>query len=152
MKILGLLLASAAWLSCLLVSLTVDAAIAESTVNIQTEAGGPQIQFTRVGIELADLKRPHILRVGGLMNQTAIPMTRVEVKLNGKVIKTIQNSSLELDLAPMMTTGRYEVAISGTTAQRDATISLNFSGINTQVNQQSSGSGEIEQRMIINVR
>ena len=151
MKILGLLLASAAWLSCLLVSLG-DAAIAESTVNIQTESGGSQIQFTRVGIELADLKRPHILRVGALMNQTVVPMTRVEVKLNGKVIKTIQNSSLELDLAPMMKTGRYEVAVSGTTAPTDATISLNFSGINTQVNQQSSGSGEIEQRMIINVR
>ena len=151
MKIVGLLLASVAWLSCSLVSLG-DAAIAESTVNIQTESGGSQIQFTRVGIELADLKRPHILRVGALMNQTVVPMTRVEVKLNGKVIKTIQNSSLELDLAPMMTTGRYEVAVSGTTAQTDATISLNFSGINTQVNQQSSGSGEIEQRMIINVR
>ena len=154
MKILGLVLAGMVSLAYNpLLSLAESSSVAaQPTVKINTDPDGAQVQFTRVSIDRVDLNQPHILRVRGSINQTAIPMARVEVKLNGKVIKSIRDSSLDVDLAPMMTTGHYEVVVSGTTTQTDATISLNFSGKNTQVNQQSSGSGEIEQRLVIDVR
>ncbi len=154
MRILGLVLTGVVLLSSSpLVSLASDASVAvQPTVRIDPNSDGSQVQFTRVSIDLADLKQPHILRVRGSINQTAIPMARVEVKLNGRVIKSIRDGSLELDLAPMMKAGHYEFVVSGTTAQTDATISLNFTGKNTQVSQQSSGSGEIEQRLFIEVR
>ncbi len=156
MKLLGLVFASAVFLS-------INPAIAlpegfngtvasQPTVKILTDDDGEQVQFTTISIDRYDLRQPHILRVRGAMNNVAVPMKRVDVKLNGKVIKSIANSSLELNLAPMMTVGRYEVEVSGNTPDSDATISLNFSGINTQVNQQSSGSGSIKQKLVINVQ
>ena len=79
-------------------------------------------------------------------------MERVEVKMNGKVIKTIANNSLELNLAPMMKVGRYEIEISGTSPRIDDTILVNFTGKNTNVTQQSSGSGRIDQKLVIDVQ
>ncbi len=157
MKTLGLMFATAIFLlSTPLVTLAEadwsdEMLVSQTTVKIGTDADGEQVQFTTVSLDRADLSQPHILRVRGSMNNTVIPMERVDVKLNGKIVKSIANSSLELNLAPLMTAGRYEVEVSGTTPQSDATISLNFTGTNTQVNQQSSGSGVIKQKLTINV-
>jgi hypothetical protein len=156
MKILGLIMASAVLLSIdpavtLAGNVSNNRLISQTTVKMGTDAAGEQVQFTTVGIYRSDLSRPHILRVWGLMNNIAVPMERVDVKLNGKVVKSIANSSLEFNLAPLLTAGRYEVEVSGTTRQTNATILLNFAGANTQVNQQSSGSGKIEQKLVINV-
>jgi hypothetical protein len=68
------------------------------------------------------------------------------------VVKKIANNSLELNLAPMMKVGRYEIQISGVSPRLDDTISINFTGKNTNVTQQFSGSGAIEKTLIINVQ
>jgi hypothetical protein len=156
MKIIGLIMASAVLLSInpavtLAGNVTNNQLISQTTVKMGTDATGDQIQLTTVGIYRQDLSRPHILRVRGLMNNVTIPMERVDVKLNGQVVKSIANSSLEFNLAPLLTAGRYEVEVYGTTKQSDAMISLNFVGANTQVNQQSSGSGKLKQKLVINV-
>ncbi len=157
MKILELMFASAIlllstpWVTLAEDNVNREMFVSQTTVKIGTDADGEQVQFTTVSIYRADLQQPHILRVRGAMNNTTIPMARVDVKLNGKIVKSIANGSLELNLAPMMTKGRYEVEVSGTTLQSDAMISLNFAGPNTQVNQQSSGSGRIKQKLVINV-
>jgi hypothetical protein len=125
--------------------------LVSQSVNIRTDASGEQVQFSRVSLYRADLRQPHILRIKAEMNNSPIPMDRVVVKLNGKVVKTIVNSSLEVNLAPLMLPGRNEVEVSGTASQTDTMISLNFKGPRTQVNQQSSGSGKIKQMLVINV-
>ncbi len=121
------------------------------TVNVQQYPDGEQVQLTSISINRADLRQPHMLRVRSEINNSAMRMERVEVKMNGRLLKSIANNALELNLAPMMTVGRYEVEVSGISPP-DATISLNFTGPNTQVNQQSSGSGKINQRLMIDVR
>ena len=121
------------------------------SVNIRTDSSGEQVQFSRVSLYRADLRQPHILRISAEMNNSSIPMQQVVVKLNGKVVKTIANRSLEINLAPLMMPGRNEVEVSGTATESDTTISLNFKGPRTQVNQQSSGSGKIKQMLVINV-
>ena len=121
------------------------------SVNIRTDSSGEQVQFSRVSLYRADLRQPHILRIQAEMNNSLMPMERVVVKLNGKVVKTIANRSLELNLSPLMMPGRNEIEVSGTASQSDTTISLNFKGPRTQVNQQSSGSGKIKQMLVINV-
>jgi hypothetical protein len=127
-------------------------AVNQSTVNITTDADGGQIQSTTVSIDRADLSQPHILRVQGSANDAPIRLERIEVKINGKVVKKIANNSLELNLAPMMKVGRYEIQISGVSPRLDDTISVNFTGKNTNVTQQFSGSGVIEQTLVINVQ
>jgi hypothetical protein len=125
--------------------------LVSQSVNIRTDSSGEQVQFSRVSLYRADLREPHILRIKAEFNNSPMPMEQVVVKLNGKVVKTIANRSLELNLAPLMMPGRNEVEVSGTASKSDTTISLNFQGPRTQVNQQSSGSGRIKQMLVINV-
>jgi hypothetical protein len=125
--------------------------LVSQNVNIRTDANNEQVQYSSVSLYRTDLREPHILRVRGELNNSPIPMEQVVLKLNGKVVKSIAGSDLELNLAPMMIPGRNQVEVSGTTVQSGTTISLNFKGPRTQVNQQSSGSGRIKQILAINV-
>jgi hypothetical protein len=125
--------------------------LVSQNVNIRTDANNEQVQYSSVSLSRTDLREPHILRVRGELNNSPIPMEQVVLKLNGKVVKSIAGSDLELNLAPMMIPGRNQVEVSGTTVQSGTTISLNFKGPRTQVNQQSSGSGRIKQILAINV-
>jgi hypothetical protein len=122
-------------------------AVSQNSVTVTTGSNREQTQSTTISVDRADLSQPHILRVQGSGN-----MQRVSVKINGKLVKSIANSSLELNLAPMMTAGRYEVEISGNSARSNDTISVNFNGKNTNVMQQFSGSGTIKQTLVINVQ
>ncbi|WP_373547854.1 hypothetical protein [Chamaesiphon sp.] len=126
--------------------------VSQSSVIVTTDADGGQVQSTTVSLDRADLSQPHILRVQGYTNNAPVRMERVEVKMNGKVIKTISNNSLELNLAPMMKAGRYEVEISGIAPRTDDTILVSFTGKNTNVTQQFSGSGRIDQKLVIDVQ
>lgn len=121
--------------------------IAQNSVSVTTNDDDDGIQTTTVSIDRGDLSQPHVLRVQGSPR-----MERVEVKVNGKVVKSIVNNSLEINLAPMMTSGRYEVDIAGTIPQANDTVSVNFIGKNTNVTQQFSGNRNINQKLVINVR
>jgi hypothetical protein len=127
-------------------------AVNQSTVTVSTDANGGQVQSTVVSVDRADLTQPHILRVQGSANDAPIRLRRIEVKINGKALRSIVNNSLELNLAPRLKTGRNEVEILGTSAQPEDTISVNFTGKNTKVTQQFSGSDTIKQTLIINVQ
>lgn len=122
-------------------------AVSQTSVNVTTDADSEQVQSTTISLDRADLSQPHILRVHGSPN-----MQRVTVTINGRLVKSIANGSIELNLAPMMTAGSYEVEISGTSPRSDDTISLTFAGKNSSITQQSSGTGTIKQMLVINVR
>ncbi|WP_309742802.1 hypothetical protein [Chamaesiphon sp. OTE_20_metabat_361] len=128
-----------------------DVTISQSTVIVSTDADGGRVQSTTVSIERADLTQPHLLRVQGLAYNAPIRLQRVEVKVNGKVVKSIANNSLELNLAPLMKAGRNEIEISGNSSQNEDTISVNFNGKNTNVSQQFSGTGNVKQTLVINI-
>ena len=123
-----------------------------NSVESSTETDSDGVGASMISFNRADLSKPHILRVYGMRDNSLVPMERVEVKMNGKVIKTIAGGSLEVDLAPMMTAGRYEINVSGKSAKLDTAISLDFVGTHVKVSQQSSGTGKIERKLIINVR
>ncbi len=148
---IGLLLSGAEWaLAANFGSnlVTLDRNSVESSNEIDSDGvGSSTISFNR-----ADLRKPHILRVYGMRDNSLVPMERVEVKMNGKIIKTIAGGSLEVDLAPMMTAGRYEINVSGKSTRLDTAISLYFIGTHVKISQQSSGTGKIERKLIINVR
>jgi|GEM_PF-6289650 len=127
-------------------------ALSQSTVTVSTDTDGGQVQSTTVSIDRADLTQPHILRVQGLTNDFPTRLQRVEVKVNGRVVRSIASNSLELNLAPMMKPGRNEVEVSGSSQRADDTISLNFSGKNTNVTQQFSGTGMLKQTLVINIQ
>jgi hypothetical protein len=121
--------------------------IDRNSVTITADTDDDDTQISTISIDRSDLDRPHILRIQGSPR-----MERAEVKVNGKVVKSIVNGSLEINLAPMMTSGRYEVDISGTLPQANDTVSVNFTGKNTSFTHQSSGNRTIEQKLTIDVR
>jgi hypothetical protein len=125
--------------------------ISQNSVETSTDDGNSN-GVSKISFNRADLRKPHILRVYGMLDNNLVPLERVEVKMNGKVLKTIANGSLEIDLAPLMKAGRYEVNISGKSEKMDTAISLYFVGKNVNINQQSSGTGKIDRELIINVR
>ena len=128
-----------------------DVTISQSTVIVSTDADGGRVQSTTVSIERADLTQPHLLQVRGSTKNAPIRLQRVEVKVNGKVVKSIANNSLELNLAPLMKAGRNEIEISGNSSQNEDTISVNFNGKNTNVSQQFSGTGNVKQTLVVNI-
>lgn len=125
--------------------------IAQNSV-VTTSGDGDGNGVSNISFNRADLRNPHILRVYGMLDNKLVPLERVEVKMNGEVLKTIANGSLEIDLAPMMKAGRYDVKVSGKSEKMDTAISLYFVGKNVNVNQQSAGTGKIDRQLIINVR
>lgn len=120
----------------------------ETTIDTDVE----QSSATTISLNRADLRQPHILQVYGTLENTRVPIQRVEVRMNGKVIKTIANGSLKMNLAPLMQVGRYQLKISGFVTKPNTAISLNFTSANVNVNQQSSGTGKIDRELIIDVR
>jgi hypothetical protein len=126
--------------------------VSQNSVETSTESDGNGNGVSKVGFDRADLSTPHILRVYGMLNNKLVPLERVEVKMNGKVVRSIANGSLEMDLAPMMKAGRYQVNVSGKSEKLDTAISLYFVGKNVNVNQQSAGTGKIDRQLIINIR
>jgi hypothetical protein len=152
MKVLQSIIVSAIVLIHAMVTMAIEmngdrVAASQNSVNITTDPDDGQVQSTTISLDRADLSQPHILRVQGSGN-----MQRVDVKINGRLVKSIANGSIELDLAPMMKVGSYQVEISGTSRRAEDTISLTFTGINTNINQQSSGFGIVKQLLVIDVR
>ncbi len=126
--------------------------LTQNSVETSTVSDGDGNGVSKVSFNRADLRKPHILRVYGMLDNNLVPLERIEVKMNGKVVKSIANGSLEIDLAPLMKAGRYQVNISGKSEKMDTAISLYFVGKNVNVNQQSSGTGKIDRELIIDVR
>ncbi len=120
--------------------------VSQTSVNITTNSDSRKVQATTISLDRADLSQPHILRVQGSPN-----LENVNVKINGKLVKSIFNGSIELDLVPLMGVGSYQVEISGNSPQSGDTISLSFRGKNTNITQQSSGAGSIKHLIIIKV-
>jgi hypothetical protein len=131
---------------------TTTSVFSQSSVNITTNAEGGQVQSTTVSVDRADLSQPHMLRVQGAANDALIRLQRVEVRVNAKLVRSIVNNSLELNLAPLLKIGRNEIEISGTSPQPENTISVNFTGTNTKVSQQFSGNSTVRQTLVVNVQ
>jgi hypothetical protein len=131
---------------------TTTSVFSQSSVNITTNAEGGQVQSTTVSVDRADLSQPHMLRVQGAANDALIRLQRVEVRVNAKLVRSIVNNSLELNLAPLLKIGRNEIEISGTSPQPENTISVNFTGTNTKVSQQFSGNSIVRQTLVVNVQ
>ncbi len=107
------------------------------------------IQQTTVTLDATALRQPHILTVA-TPNVTA-ELTG-DIKLDGKVIQTLNKHSTQINLSPFLAKGRHRVAISGNYYPANSLVKVEFIGLNTQVVQNISGSGQINQILVIDVR
>lgn len=107
-----------------------------------------QTQETSISLSSDELRKPHYLQVKSL---TAASKVTGRIELNGKYIKAIDRST-QIDLSPWLTPGKHTVKITGQYYPSNAIVEVKFSGTNTQISQQTSGNGYINQTLIIEVR
>ncbi|HBE19984.1 MAG TPA: hypothetical protein DEG17_02465 [Cyanobacteria bacterium UBA11149] len=118
--------------------------------NLTDSAQSPQeLQQSTISLNLSDLKQPQILQITTPRSTTELSG---QIKIDGKAIQTLSNKGTEINLSPYLTRGRHIVEISGNYSPSSSSVKVEFTGTNTQNTQQTEGSGEINQILIINVR
>lgn len=104
-------------------------------------------QTTGVTINSDALKSPHILSI----KSTNSAQLTAEVTVDGVVIKKLQGSQ-SFNLSPYLSVGVNKIEISGSYKPASDSVTVEFSGANTQVTQQIGGNGTLKQTLIVTVR
>ncbi len=105
-------------------------------------------QRTTINLRQTELKTPHLLTI---TVPRAVTTLSGKIELDGKVIKNLDHSNVSLNLAPFLTPGRHTLSIQGNYSPQNESIMIDFLGKNTQVSQSASGSGQINQTIIMEV-
>lgn len=106
-----------------------------------------QIQETTISLETEALRHPHFLSISTSSTKTKLTG---QIKLDGKSIWTFNNST-KIDLSPYLDRGIHKIDISGRYLPTDDSIRVELIGPDTQISQQTSGSGAIAQTLILEI-
>jgi hypothetical protein len=117
--------------------------------NNRSSIAQRQQQETIVDINYKDLNSPHLLIISSSDSEN--PRLNVEIKLNGQLLKNITKST-EINISSLLKKGENIINVSGKYIPEDATINVKLSSDSTQIDQTSSGSGILDQTLIIFVK
>lgn len=106
-----------------------------------------QVQSSTISISAATLAQPHILTVSVSKGD----MEGV-IELNGKVLHYITDRDTRIDLSPHLLRGRNKLKIWGNYNTRNASVTVELTAPQTQVSQQTSNNGRLNQIIILEVR
>ncbi|WP_088240494.1 hypothetical protein [Calothrix rhizosoleniae] len=117
------------------------------SVSSQQSTSSSSFQKSSVGLNAANLGKPHILSI-----QTSGNQLNGEIRIDGKVVKQIRNKKVDVNLSPYLSVGEHQVEISARYTPTDADVSIEFNAPGTSNNQQTSGDGELKYQMDVIVR
>ena len=72
--------------------------------------------------------------------------------VDGVVIKKLHGSQISFNLSPYLEKQTKKVEILGTYKPASSSVKIEFSGLNTNITQQMSGNGKLNQTLVITVR
>ncbi len=124
-----------------------NAVYSSSSTTAQGQTSYQQ-QTTGISVNSNALKSPHILSI----KTTDNTQMDGEVTVNGVVIKKLQGSQTSFNLSPYLDKQTKKVEISGTYKPASSSVKIEFSSPNTNVTQQMSGNGRLNQTLVITVR
>ncbi len=106
-----------------------------------------QVQSSTISISAATLSQPHILIV-------SVSRGDIDglIKLNGRVLQNIKNRNTRIDLSSYLSRGTNKIEIWGKYNIQNASVKVEFVAPQTQVNQQTSNNGRLNQIIILQVR
>jgi len=104
-------------------------------------------QQTRINLSSDSLRKPHILKVS---TPTAGEQLTGQIKVDGRVVQSLKNNSTQINLSHLLSQGTHKIEILGNYPE-NSSVQVEFSGPNTQVVQQTAGSGTIRQILIVDV-
>lgn len=106
-----------------------------------------QQNSTSITLDSRNLSSSHYLKV--ITNSQKITGT---ITVNNRKLISLNNPETSLDLAPRLVKGINTIEIAGNYSPSNANVTIQFSGIGNTVTQQSSGSGILQHKLIIDVR
>ena len=106
-----------------------------------------QEQTAALAVDRSDLSTPLWLKV-----QTVDSELSGAIELNGKLLQSLNPKDNKVNLAPYLHQGRNVVKISGQYYPPHGSVQLELLGPQTQVSQQTSGDGDFQQTLMIEVR
>jgi hypothetical protein len=106
-----------------------------------------QQNSTTITLDSRNLSSSHYLKV--ITNSQKITGT---ITVNDRKLISLNSSETSLDLAPRLVKGMNTIEIIGNYSPSNANVTIQFSGIGNSITQQSSGSGILQHKLIINVR
>jgi hypothetical protein len=121
--------------------------MSQASTVIQQSTDSSQHQTTILNIDATKLRTPHILRV----SVPAGTKLTGKILINGKVIKSLAQQGTAVNLSPYLFKGKNTIEILGHYTPAQSAPQVNFSGLGTQVSQQSGGNGILKQTLVINV-
>ncbi len=116
----------------------------DKNLNYSTQE---QVQSSTISISAATLAQPHILTV-------SVSKGDMEgfIELNGKVLHYITDKDTRVDLSSHLLRGRNKLKIWGNYNFKNALVTVELSAPQTQVTQQTSNNGKLNQIIILEVR
>ncbi|AFZ37514.1 hypothetical protein Sta7437_4037 [Stanieria cyanosphaera PCC 7437] len=113
----------------------------------QTVNTSVQQNSTTITLDSRNLSSSHYLKI--ITNSTKITGT---ITVNDRKLISLNSSETSLDLAPRLVKGMNTIEIVGNYSPSNANVTIQFSGVGNSITQQSSGSGILQHKLIINVR
>ena len=101
-----------------------------------------------INLDSANLGQPYILSVSA----TSGTQLTGQITINGTVVKDLKDSSVELDVSPLLPKGTQTIKITGNYQPVESSVEIKLSGPGIEVSQQTSGNGIIDQTLIVNVQ
>ncbi len=102
-------------------------------------------QETTINLNEDDLKENLLLKINTANNFSG------NIKLNGKNIKKIAGNSAEISLLKLLKKGKNILEINAVNKSIGATLRVELIGANTEISQESGGSGDIQHILVIYV-
>lgn len=104
------------------------------------------IQSDSINISAANRKQPHILKINS--SGTKI---RGTIKINGKIVRRLNGKQSQINLSPYLTRGQKKVEISGSYTPATASVNIEMKSNDNNITQQTSGDGNINYTLNLNV-
>lgn len=104
------------------------------------------IQSDSINISAANRRQPHILKInsGGAK-------IRGVIKVNGKIVRRLNGKQSQINLSPYLTRGQKKVEISGSYTPATASVKVEMNSTDNNITQQTSGDGNINYTLNLNV-
>ena len=102
-------------------------------------------QETTINLTEDDLQEDLLLKINTANNFAG------NIKINGKNIQKIEGNSTEISLLKLLKKGKNIIEINGVDKSIGSTLRVELIGANTQISQESGGSGDIQHILVIYV-
>lgn len=122
-----------------------------TSISINEQGQSVQRQETDISLNLTSSQpnqQPYTLRISAPEGTNLTG----EVTLDGKVVRELKGNRVEINLSELLTKGQRRVRISGKYNPKQSPVLVELVGPGTQISQQTSGYGTLDQNLDINVQ